>query len=65
MAECTLRAFTQADGDWLREWCSALNGEKDNVGYHFEAYGYNLNFHRRSHLGHVAEYWWNGVTVLG
>jgi hypothetical protein len=20
MAECTLRAFTQADGDWLREW---------------------------------------------
>lgn len=46
-------------------WLSALNSEKDSVGYHFEAYGYNLNFNRRAELGLVAEYWWHGVSVLG
>jgi hypothetical protein len=46
-------------------WLSALDGEKENIGYHFEAYGYNLNFNRRAELGLVAEYWWHGVSVLG
>jgi hypothetical protein len=45
-------------------WMSALQGENENIGYHYEAYGYNLNFYRRSHLGGVAEYWWQGLTVL-
>ena len=46
-------------------WASALRAEKVNTGYHFEAYGYNLNFYRRAHLGQHAEYWWHGLTVLG
>ena len=46
-------------------WFTALQGENDKIGYHFEAYGYNLKFYRRSHLNQVAEYWWHGLTVLG
>ena len=44
---------------------TAIQEENENIGYHFEAYGYNLKFYRRSHLGQVAEYWWQGLTVLG
>ncbi|MBU1689246.1 MAG: hypothetical protein KJ958_02745 [Gammaproteobacteria bacterium] len=46
-------------------WLAALTGEKENVGYHFEAYGYNLTFNRRPHFGQVAEYWASGLVVLG
>jgi hypothetical protein len=46
-------------------WLAALSGEKENVGYHFEAYGYNLTFNRRPHFGQVAEYWASGLVVLG
>jgi hypothetical protein len=46
-------------------WMAALNAENENVGYHFEAYGYNLTFNRRPHLGQAAEYWANGLVVLG
>jgi len=45
-------------------WLTAIQAENENVGYHFEAYGYNLKFYRRSHLGLTSEYWWQGVTVL-
>ncbi|HLP98580.1 MAG TPA: hypothetical protein VK149_09055 [Sideroxyarcus sp.] len=46
-------------------WLAALTGEKENAGYHFEAYGYNLTFNRRPHFGQVAEYWASGLVVLG
>lgn len=46
-------------------WLSALTIGNEGASLHFEAYGYNLNLYRRAHLGHAAEYWWNGVTVLG
>jgi hypothetical protein len=46
-------------------WLGAMNTEKDTVGYHFEAYGYNLTFNRRAHLGQAAEYWAGAVVVLG
>jgi hypothetical protein len=46
-------------------WLAALSGEKENVGYHFEAYGYNLTFNRRPHFGKAAEYWASGLVVLG
>jgi len=46
-------------------WLAALSGEKEGVGYHFEAYGYNLTFNRRPHFGHVAEYWASSLVVIG
>jgi hypothetical protein len=46
-------------------WLTALKGLKNHIGYHFEAYGYNLTFNRRSHRGEVAEYWASGLTILG
>jgi len=46
-------------------WLSGLAAEKEDIGYHFEAYGYGLTFNRRAHLGHVAEYWASGLVVLG
>lgn len=46
-------------------WLAAMTGKKENVGYHFEAYGYNLTFNRRPHFGQVAEYWASGLVVLG
>lgn len=46
-------------------WLGALKGEKEQVGYHFEAYGYNLTFNRKPHFNQVAEYWANGLVVLG
>lgn len=45
-------------------WLSGAAAELGTVGYHFEAYGYNLTFNRRAHLGQVAEYWWHGLTIL-
>lgn len=46
-------------------WLAALLGEKEGVGYHFEAYGYNLTFNRRAHLGQAAESWASALVVLG
>lgn len=46
-------------------WLAALDAEHPGIGYHFEAYGYNLTFNRRAHLGQVAEYWASGLVVLG
>lgn len=46
-------------------WMAALSGEKPNVAYHYEAYGYNLTFNRRVHFDQAAEYWAAGLTVLG
>jgi hypothetical protein len=46
-------------------WLAALEAEQPGIGYHFEAYGYNLTFNRRAHLGQVAEYWASGLVVLG
>lgn len=45
-------------------WLGGLAGEQPSIGYHLEAYGYNLTFNRRAHLNASAEYWWNGLTVL-
>ncbi|HEC74403.1 MAG TPA: hypothetical protein ENI26_08525 [Methylophaga aminisulfidivorans] len=44
-------------------WLSGLASVEENVAYHYEAYGYDLNFNRRVHLGQVAEYWASGITV--
>lgn len=46
-------------------WFSGLEAEKNDAGYHFEAYGYNLTFNRRLHFGQAAEYWSNALVVLG
>lgn len=46
-------------------WMSGISGPKDDVGYHLEAYGYNLTFNRRAHLGQVAEYWASSLVILG
>lgn len=45
-------------------WLSGLTAKEENVGYHFEAYGYDLTFNRRVHLNNVAEYWASGITVI-
>lgn len=46
-------------------WLAALQTEKELVGYHYEAYGYNLTFNRRPHFGQAAEYWASSLVVLG
>jgi len=46
-------------------WLAALTTETPSVGYHYEAYGYNLTFNRRAHHGQAAEYWASGLVVLG
>ncbi len=46
-------------------WFAGLNAEKSGVGYHFEAYGYNLTFNRKPHFDRVAESWASGLVVLG
>ncbi len=43
-------------------WLGALESDDPNEGFHFEAYGYNLNFNRRMHLGNADEYWANGLV---
>jgi len=45
-------------------WLAGLEDENTKAGYHFEAYGYNLTFNRRSHFDHVAEYWSSGMVIL-
>jgi hypothetical protein len=44
---------------------SALRSKDEKFFYHFEAYGWNLTFNRRSYVGAVSEYWAGGLTVLG
>lgn len=46
-------------------WLGAMLAESTKVGYHFEAYGYNLTFNRRVHFDQVAESWASGLVVLG
>lgn len=55
----------RADGYPPLMFFGALTGETPTVAYHLEAYGYNLTFNRRVHFGHAAEYWANGLVVLG
>jgi hypothetical protein len=45
-------------------WMSGIEAETEGVGYHFEAYGYNLTFNRRTHLGQCAEYWSSSLVVI-
>jgi hypothetical protein len=45
-------------------WLSGLEAEKAGVGYHFEAYGYDLTFNRRVHQNMAAEYWASALVVL-
>lgn len=68
----TCAAFIGSPGLLLRTegyspllWLTALAAEKEGIGYHFEPYGYDLTFNRRSHLGAAAEYWANALTVIG
>lgn len=67
----TCAALISAPGLLLRTdtyppllWLGALAGDQPGIGYHFEAYGYNLTFNRRAHLGQAAEYWTCGLSVL-
>lgn len=46
-------------------WLSGLEGGGEKIGYHFEAYGYDLTFNRRVHFDQAAEYWASGLVVLG
>lgn len=46
-------------------WLAALDADKPGIGFHFEAYGHDLTFNRRSHLGHAAEYWSSGLVAIG
>lgn len=46
-------------------WLAALTADKENAGFHFEAYGYNLTFNRRPHFGQAAECWASSLVVLG
>jgi hypothetical protein len=46
-------------------WLAGLAGKNVAIGYHFEAYGYNLTFNRRPHFGQAAEYWTSSLVVLG
>ena len=45
-------------------WMTGLNSDKKNIGYHIEAYGYNLTFNKRPHLGNVAEYWGHSLVII-
>lgn len=45
-------------------WLSGLEAEKDDAGYHFEAYGYDLTFNRRIHQNMAAEYWASALVAL-
>ena len=58
------RLLLRRDGYPPLLWLSGVEAEAPDAGYHFEAYGYNLTFNRRPHLGQTAEYWWHGLTVL-
>lgn len=67
----TCAALISAPGLLLRTdsyppllWLGALASERPAIAYHFEAYGFNLTFNRRAHLGLAAEYWSCGLTVL-
>lgn len=46
-------------------WLAGLAGETDQLGYHFEAYGSDLTFNQRAHLGRVSEYWSSALVVIG
>lgn len=46
-------------------WLAGLQGEAEDAGYYFEAYGQNLTFNRRVHFGQVSEYWASGLVILG
>ena len=68
----TCAAFIGSPNLLLREngyppllWMTALKSNGEDVGYHIEAYGYNLTFNRRAHLKHVAEYWAHALVILG
>ncbi|MAY40957.1 MULTISPECIES: hypothetical protein [unclassified Neptuniibacter] len=43
-------------------WFGALETANHNEGFHLEAYGYNLTFNHRMHLGNADEYWVNGLV---
>lgn len=43
-------------------WFGAVQSQDPNEGFHLEAYGYNLTFNRRMHLGNADEYWANGLV---
>ena len=43
---------------------SALTPNAGPFFYHFETYGWNLTFNRRSYIGAVSEYWAGGLTVI-
>lgn len=46
-------------------WLAAMQPEREDVGYYFEAYGLNLTFNKRTHFGQVSEYWASALVALG
>ncbi len=46
-------------------WLTALAEKEADVGYHYEAYGYDLTFNRRHHFNMPAESWASGIVVTG
>ncbi|WP_135076052.1 hypothetical protein [Terasakiella sp. SH-1] len=44
-------------------WFGGLEAEDPSENVHLEAYGYDLTFNRRVHLGNADEYWANGIVV--
>jgi hypothetical protein len=56
------------DGKYPNLLClSSVEPDKDNEKhffYFYEAYGWNLNFNRRSMIGAVSEYYAGGLTIL-
>ena len=46
-------------------WLAGFKAEQEEIGYHFEAYGYNPTFNRRKHFNKCAESWGSGLVVIG
>ena len=45
-------------------WMTALKSNGEDVGYHIEAYGYNLTFNKRAHLNQATEYWCHSLVTV-
>ena len=58
--------FKKDDGLYPHLLCmSSIKPKNETTFYHFEAYGWNLEFNCRSYLGAVSEYWAGGLIAIG
>lgn len=44
-------------------WAAANIGSDMPGGFHFAAYGNDMTFNYRAHLGEASEYWWCGLAI--